>query len=91
MIVDPCGRILTESACVSDACINDNSAEGIIVAANVDPGLIATSAGQQWLRARRPDLYAPLGRADRDTTVFESRGMTSRGSIAVSFAQVSRR
>ncbi|MGF6531975.1 putative amidohydrolase [Paraburkholderia sp. GAS206C] len=91
MIVDPCGRILTESVCVSDACIIDTSAEGVIVAANVDPGQIATSAGQQWLRARRPDLYAPLGRADRDTTVFESRGMTSRGSIAVSFAQVSRR
>ena len=86
MIVDPCGGILAESTRVDDA-----SAEGVIVAASVDPDLIATSAGQQWLRARRPDLYAPLGRADRDAAVFEPRGVTSRGSIAVSFAQVSRR
>ena len=85
MIVDPCGGILAGSACADDA-----SAGGVIVAASLDPGLIATSAGQQWLRARRPDLYAPLGR-DRDVAVFEPRGVSSRGSIAVSFAQVSRR
>ena len=91
MIVDPCGGILAESVCVRDACANEASAEGFIAAANVDPDLIATSAGQQWLRARRPDLYAPLERTDRDTTVFEPRGVTPRGSIAVSFAQVSRR
>ena len=81
MIVDPCGVILAD----------DVSANGAIVAANLDQRLIATSAGQQWLRARRPDLYAALGWPDRDAAIFAPRGVSPRGSIAVSFAQVSRR
>jgi predicted amidohydrolase len=81
MIVDPCGAILAEGAGV----------DGAIVAASLDPGLVGTSAGQQWLKARRPDLYAPLGQAELQTASFEPRGVSSRGSIALSFAQVRRR
>jgi len=81
MIVDPCGAILAEGA----------GAQGAIVAASLDPGLVGTSAGQQWLKARRPDLYAPLGQAELQTAGFEPRGVSSRGSIALSFAQVRRR
>jgi predicted amidohydrolase len=83
MIVDPCGRILAESAGAKDE-------ESAIVSAAIDPHLIDTSAGHQWLKARRPDLYAPLGRADHQAASFEPRTVSARGAIAVSFAQVSR-
>ena len=83
MIVDPCGRILAESA-------STDAPQGAIVSAGIDLGLINTSAGHQWLKARRPDLYAPLGQADHHAASFEPRGVSSRGSIALSFAQVSR-
>jgi predicted amidohydrolase len=78
MIVDPSGRILAEHA---DA----------RVSAEVDPHLIATSAGRQWLTARRADLYGPLGDpVHRSPMTYDSRGMESGGSIAVGFAQVRR-
>jgi hypothetical protein len=83
MIVDPCGRILAESA-------GAGGEESAIVSAGIDPHLIDTSAGRQWLKARRPDLYASLGQADHHAASFEPRGVSSRGSIALSFAQVSR-
>ncbi|WP_429270179.1 nitrilase-related carbon-nitrogen hydrolase [Paraburkholderia sp. EB58] len=83
MIVDPCGRILAESA-------GAGGEESAIVSAGIDPHLIDTSAGRQWLKARRPDLYAPLGRADHQAASFEPRAVSARGSIALSFAQVSR-
>ena len=83
MIVDPSGRIVAESAGAKDeACA--------IVSARIDPRLIDSSAGHQWLKARRPDLYAPLGQAEHHAASFEPRGISARGAIAVSFAQVAR-
>jgi predicted amidohydrolase len=83
MIVDPCGHVLAESA-------GAEGEEGAIVSAGIDPRLVDASAGHQWLKSRRPDLYAPLGQADHHAASFEPRGISSRGSIALSFAQVSR-
>lgn len=81
MIVDPCGAILAEGA----------GANGALVAASLDPRLAGASAGRQWLKARRPDLYAPLGQTDPQATSFEPRAISSRGAISLSFAQVRRR
>ena len=83
MIVDPCGCILAGSA-------GAEGEQGAIVSAEIDPHLIGASAGRQWLKARRPDLYALLGRANRQAASFEPRAVSACGSIALSFAQVSR-
>ena len=60
MILDPYGRILTETWEAGDA----------LVVADLDPGLLANATGRRWIRARRPELYGPLtmrtGR-ERDT------------------------
>jgi len=50
MILDPYGRILSETCKANDD----------MVAAELDPSLLARSTGARWLRARRPELYGEL-------------------------------
>jgi len=50
MILDPYGRILAETWKADDA----------MVIADLDASLLADATGRNWIRARRPDLYAPL-------------------------------
>lgn len=50
MILDPYGRILTETWKAADA----------MVIADLDPELQPLSTGRRWLQARRPELYGPL-------------------------------
>ena len=50
MILDPYGRILTETWVAEDA----------MVVADLDFGLVNMSTGQRWLRGRRPELYGVL-------------------------------
>ena len=50
MILDPYGRILTES----NKCCDD------IVIADLDAALLEKSTGRRWITARRPELYTPL-------------------------------
>lgn len=50
MILDPYGRILTETWKADDA----------VVVADLDPGLLPEATGRLWVQARRPELYAPL-------------------------------
>jgi predicted amidohydrolase len=50
MILDPYGRILAETCKAADA----------MVQADLDGALLADATGRLWLRARRPELYAPL-------------------------------
>lgn len=60
MILDPYGEILVET---------DKAADDMVVA-DLDGTVLPTSSGRRWLKARRPELYAPLsvptGR-ERDT------------------------
>ena len=50
MILDPYGRVLTETW----------AAEDCRVSADLDLGLIERSTGARWIRARRPELYDSL-------------------------------
>ena len=50
MILDPYGRILAETWQACDA----------MVIADLDASLLAEATGRNWIRARRPELYAPL-------------------------------
>jgi predicted amidohydrolase len=50
MILDPYGRILTETWKAADA----------MVIADLDANLRTEATGRKWIRARRPDLYTPL-------------------------------
>lgn len=50
MILDPYGRVLAETWKAEDA----------MVVADLDASLLANATGRMWIRARRPDLYAPL-------------------------------
>jgi len=50
MIIDPYGRILAETSKAADT----------MVIADLDPELLAEATGRKWMRARRPELYAPL-------------------------------
>ena len=50
MILDPYGRILSETGQADDA----------MVVADLDASLLAESSGRRWIRARRPELYLPL-------------------------------
>ncbi len=50
MILDPYGRILAETWKAGDD----------MVIAELDGSLIPESSGQQWIQARRPELYQPL-------------------------------
>ena len=82
MVIDPGGRVLAER----------ESSSSPMVSAEVDPGLIAGSVGQQCLTARRSNVQETLGRSipSRANAFGERSGSASRGSIAISFAQVSR-
>jgi predicted amidohydrolase len=60
MILDPYGRILAETGAADDA----------MVIADLDGSLLQHATGRLWLRARRPELYAPLAQRtgnERDT------------------------
>jgi predicted amidohydrolase len=50
MILDPYGRILAETW----------KADDVMVIADLDASLLDNATGRLWMRARRPDLYAPL-------------------------------
>ena len=50
MILDPYGRILAETWKADDA----------MVIADLRASLLAEATGRLWIRARRPELYAPL-------------------------------
>lgn len=50
MILDPYGRTLAET----------NEPKDDMVIADLDLDLIPQSTGRRWLKARRPELYAPL-------------------------------
>jgi predicted amidohydrolase len=50
MIIDPYGRILVETGKAGDD----------MVIADLDAGLLTEATGRKWIRARRPELYAPL-------------------------------
>lgn len=50
MILDPYGRIITESTAIDDD----------IVAADLDLGLVPDSSGRRWMTGRRPELYSAL-------------------------------
>jgi predicted amidohydrolase len=50
MVLDPYGRVLKETSRAGDA----------MVFTDLDAGLLPDSTGQVWMRARRPELYAPL-------------------------------
>jgi predicted amidohydrolase len=50
MILDPYGRTVAETSEPADD----------MVVADLDLSLIPLSTGRRWLRARRPELYAPL-------------------------------
>jgi predicted amidohydrolase len=60
MILDPYGRILTETSEAADA----------MVVADLDASLLEHATGRLWIRARRPELYGPLAQRtgkERDT------------------------
>jgi len=82
MIIDPLGRVLADHV----------SSPNSMVSAEVNPGLIEGSIGQQCLAARRSDPNGPLVRSmlPRVNAFAERSGTPSRGAIAISFAQVSR-
>ncbi|CAN7594072.1 nitrilase-related carbon-nitrogen hydrolase [Caballeronia sp. LjRoot31] len=82
MIIDPLGRMLAEHG----------SSSSPMISAEVNPDLIAGSVGQQCLTAGRSDSDGPLVRSmpPRDNVFAQRSGATSRGAIALSFAQVSR-
>ena len=50
MVLDPYGEVIAET----------RSPEDTLVVADLDAGLLPTSSGRRWLRARRPELYGPL-------------------------------
>jgi predicted amidohydrolase len=50
MILDPYGRIIAET----------RKADDDMVVAELDASLVERSTGRTWIRARRPELYAPL-------------------------------
>ena len=60
MILDPYGRILTETGVADDA----------MVIADLDAGLLKHATGREWMAARRPELYGMLTErtgVERDT------------------------
>jgi predicted amidohydrolase len=50
MIIDPYGRIITETW----------KADDDMVIADLDPSLLFETTGQRWIRTRRPELYTQL-------------------------------
>jgi len=60
MILDPYGRILTETGVADDA----------MVLADLDGALLQNATGREWMAARRPELYGMLAKRtglERDT------------------------
>jgi len=60
MILDPYGRILTETGVADDA----------MVVADLDGALLPNATGREWMAARRPELYGMLAKRtglERDT------------------------
>ncbi len=82
MIVDPFGRTLVDTS--------GDEAPGGLICAGLEAGLIGVSPGREWLGARRPDLYGVLSRVGSNRTGFEAQGVSARGAVALSFAQVRR-
>jgi hypothetical protein len=50
MIIDPYGRILSETW----------QADDVMVMADLDASLREQCTGQRWIKTRRPDLYGSL-------------------------------
>ncbi len=80
MLIDPYGSVLAQ-------CVD---ARDDLVAADLDLRLIRRSPGHRWLAARRPELYGSLSQSADHVPRVESGAVRSKGSIAVSFAQVAR-
>lgn len=70
MIIDPYGRILTETWKAGDD----------MVISDLDAGLLDQNTGRRWLTTRRPDLYAALAQptgneTDTRTVRFDGKGV----------------
>ena len=70
MILDPYGRILTETWKAGDD----------MVVADLDASLLEVSTGKRWIKTRRPELYesltVPTGiEQDTRTVRFDKRGV----------------
>jgi predicted amidohydrolase len=64
MILDPYGRIMVETCAAADD----------MVVADLDASLLEHATGRLWIRARRPELYAPLTQRtgqERDTRLVK--------------------
>ncbi|MGF6818335.1 putative amidohydrolase [Paraburkholderia atlantica] len=81
LIVDPCGRVLADSA----------GGESAFVSAELDTALIAESVGRRWLERRRPELYGPLARAADAVRAMQHTEVAARGgAVPLSVAVVGR-
>ena len=70
MIIDPYGRIISETWKAGDD----------IVISDLDFGLLDENTGQRWIRTRRPGLYGPLSvptgnEEDTRTVRFDKKGI----------------
>jgi predicted amidohydrolase len=70
MIIDPYGRILTETWKAAEA----------MVVADLDLSLLEHSTGRRWIRTRRPELYGDLAvstgeEVDTRTLRFDQKGV----------------
>ena len=70
MILDPYGRILTETY----------RANNDMVVADLDASLLEVSTGKRWIKTRRPELYGPLAvltgmEQDTRTVRFDRTGV----------------
>lgn len=70
MIIDPYGRILTETWKAAEA----------MVVADLDLSLLEHSTGRRWIRTRRPELYGELAEStgqevDTRTLRFDQKGV----------------
>jgi predicted amidohydrolase len=68
MILDPYGDVLAESDALGDD----------LVVAELDASVLPSSSGRRWMRARRPELYAPL--AERTGREEETRKVRFGGT-----------
>jgi predicted amidohydrolase len=81
MIADPYGDVVPPNEATDD--------EPVI--ADLDVSRIAKSAGQRALKTRRPELYDVLAQTQTDEPSARHAGFSSKRSVAVSFAVVTRR
>ena len=70
MILDPYGRILSETCKAGDD----------MVVADLDASLLEVSTGNRWIKTRRPELYEPLTvptglEQDTRTVRFDKKGV----------------